>query len=205
MKAYLYIPCFSYHSKHVFKSFIHSELRRYAMCCTDSAHLVHIRSLFKERLLNRGYPLLFIESCMEKVYVRDEILFPPYVKLAYMKQTCLPIPRSSHMYSFNAPNLAPPSTSAGGDGSSMLIAYVDNTPRFSDSAIRDIFSYEKQGQAFMHDTIFPLITENRRCPMLSRPPAPKIRNFLLRSKYVSPNNSTVSDDVVYDWEYPNYS
>ncbi len=102
------------------------------------------------------------------------------------------------MYSFEAPYFPPAKNNA--DAQSMLIVSVDNTPRFSDSILRDILSYEKNGQAFMHDMSFLSIAGNRKCPMLSRPPAPKIRQLLIRSRYVSPTTSDEDLDVSsYTW------
>ena len=59
---YIYLPPSSYHRNSVFKSFVTTELRRYRLVCTNDDDFANIKNLFKQRLLDRGYELLFIEQ-----------------------------------------------------------------------------------------------------------------------------------------------
>jgi hypothetical protein len=54
---YMYIPYHSFHRRGVFKGFIKAELQRYAVANTLPADFLHMKSLFLQRLLDRGYPL----------------------------------------------------------------------------------------------------------------------------------------------------
>ncbi len=83
MNAYLYIPVFSYHNQRTFSSFIVGEARRYTLCCTDSADLDNVTVLFRERLIARGYPVKLIDVCLATRFVRQDILFPTHVAVAY--------------------------------------------------------------------------------------------------------------------------
>lgn len=77
---YLYIPPFSYHPPSMFSAFIIAELKRYRLLCSRDSDFIHIKQLFKERLLQRGYsssflqPLFLIpldrQSLLQKVHDR---------------------------------------------------------------------------------------------------------------------------------------
>jgi hypothetical protein len=54
---YMYIPYHSFHRRGVFKGFIKAELQRYAVTNTLPADFLHMKALFLQRLLDRGYPL----------------------------------------------------------------------------------------------------------------------------------------------------
>jgi hypothetical protein len=51
------IPYHSFHRRGVFKGFIKAELQRYAVTNTLPADFLHMKALFLQRLLDRGYPL----------------------------------------------------------------------------------------------------------------------------------------------------
>lgn len=111
----------------------------------------------------------------QSAFVRDVLLFPPNVRKAYVKQSCVPIPRDSQMYEFCVPTIV---DATAENTANMVVVSIDNTPRVSNQQLKDILSYEVNGQAFMHDISFPFIAENRGSPMVSRPPAQKIRQLL---------------------------
>jgi hypothetical protein len=54
---YMYIPYFSFHRRGVFKGFIKAELQRYAVTNTLPADFDHMKALFMQRLVDRGYPV----------------------------------------------------------------------------------------------------------------------------------------------------
>jgi hypothetical protein len=59
---YMYIPWHSFHRRGVFKGFIKAELQRYAVTNTLPADFEHMKALFMQRLLDRGYPLHQLKS-----------------------------------------------------------------------------------------------------------------------------------------------
>lgn len=54
---YMYIPYFSFHRRGVFKGFIKAELQRYAVTNTLPTDFDHMKALFMQRLVDRGYPV----------------------------------------------------------------------------------------------------------------------------------------------------
>jgi hypothetical protein len=54
---YMYIPYHSFHRRGVFKGFIKAELQRYAVTNTLPADFEHMKALFRQRLVDRGYPV----------------------------------------------------------------------------------------------------------------------------------------------------
>ena len=54
---YMYIPYHSFHRRGVFKGFIKAELQRYAVTNTQQADFDHMKALFMQRLVDRGYPI----------------------------------------------------------------------------------------------------------------------------------------------------
>ena len=54
---YMYIPYHSFHRRGVFKGFIKAELQRYAVTNTLQADFEHMKALFRQRLVDRGYPV----------------------------------------------------------------------------------------------------------------------------------------------------
>jgi hypothetical protein len=54
---YMYIPYHSFHRRGVFKGFIKAELQRYAVTNTQPADFDHMKALFMQRLVDRGYPV----------------------------------------------------------------------------------------------------------------------------------------------------
>jgi hypothetical protein len=54
---YMYIPYFSFHRRGVFKGFVKAELQRYAVTNTLPADFEHMKALFMQRLVDRGYPV----------------------------------------------------------------------------------------------------------------------------------------------------
>lgn len=59
---YMYIPWHSFHRRSVFKGFIKAELQRYAVTNTLPADFEHMKVLFMQRLLDRGYPFHQLKS-----------------------------------------------------------------------------------------------------------------------------------------------
>jgi hypothetical protein len=54
---YMYIPWFSFHRRGVFKGLVKAELQRYAVTNTHLADFEHMKALFMQRLVDRGYPV----------------------------------------------------------------------------------------------------------------------------------------------------
>jgi hypothetical protein len=54
---YMYIPYFSFHRRGVYNGFIKAELQRYAVTNTLPADFEHMKTLFMQRLVDRGYPV----------------------------------------------------------------------------------------------------------------------------------------------------
>ncbi len=64
---YMYIPYHSFHRRGVYKGFIKAELQRYAVTNTLPADFARMKSLFLQRLLDRGYPLRQLQSWFDAV------------------------------------------------------------------------------------------------------------------------------------------
>jgi hypothetical protein len=54
---YMYVPYSSHHRPSVFRALVRGELIRYVVTNTDEHHYVAIAELFKQRILQRGYPV----------------------------------------------------------------------------------------------------------------------------------------------------
>lgn len=70
---YLYIPYNSFHRPCVFKGFVKAELLRYAVTNTLPAGFEHMKSLFHQRLLERGYPVAALTSWFAQVTHADRV------------------------------------------------------------------------------------------------------------------------------------
>lgn len=75
LNTYSYNRASSTSSHGIFKALIAGELTRYRRLCTHFEDFDHIRTLFKERLLLRGYSLPFIERIMS-LYTWPSIKLP---------------------------------------------------------------------------------------------------------------------------------
>jgi hypothetical protein len=64
---YLYIPRASFHKPHVFKGFVHGELLRYAVTNTTVEGFEHMKHLFLQRLIDRGYPKVWLATVFASV------------------------------------------------------------------------------------------------------------------------------------------
>ena len=53
----MYIPYFSFHRRSVYQGFVKAELQRYAVTNTLPADFEHLKALFMQRLVDRGYPV----------------------------------------------------------------------------------------------------------------------------------------------------
>ena len=86
---YMYIPWHSFHRRGVFKGFIKAELQRYAVTNTLPADFEHMKVLFMQRLLDRGYPKHRLQSWFAAVEhsCRAELLSRPAARL---QQGCQP-------------------------------------------------------------------------------------------------------------------
>jgi hypothetical protein len=68
---YLYIPAVSFHRPHVFAGFVKGELLRYAITNTAVEGFERMKGLFKQRLLDRGYPEAWLCAVFESVRHSD--------------------------------------------------------------------------------------------------------------------------------------
>lgn len=64
---YMYIPAFSFHRPCVFKGFVTAELQRYAVTNTQLSGFLHMKQLFMQRLLDRGYPAHKLQGWFDAV------------------------------------------------------------------------------------------------------------------------------------------
>ena len=71
---YLYIPYFSFHPKENFISFILSEINRYGLCCTNDSDFQAVKILFYQRLIDRAYPIDFLEPLFNNNPTRQMLL-----------------------------------------------------------------------------------------------------------------------------------
>jgi hypothetical protein len=76
---YMYIPYFSFHRRGVFKGFVKAELQRYAVTNTLPADFEHMKALFMQRLVDRGYPVCTLRKWFAAVphSCRAELLLRP--------------------------------------------------------------------------------------------------------------------------------
>lgn len=75
LNKYLYIPFNSNHPYAAKRGFIKGELIRYARNSTTMEGFMESRALFRQRLINRGYPSFFINDCFKTIKYRDRPLF----------------------------------------------------------------------------------------------------------------------------------
>jgi hypothetical protein len=178
MNAYLFIPVFSNHSPHMFSSIIVSELRRFTLCCTDLSELERVRGLYAERLAARGYPNDLITECFKSVFVRDDLLFPPHVRKAYLDRTAMKPPFNCVLFEFN-----PPCIDKKRKGN-VLTFSIENSPRYSDVFLSDVLTYEWSGGDVMGELDF--IKSNREKPRIRKNNTTKLGQLILKSRYISP-------------------
>jgi hypothetical protein len=62
INKYLYIPPTSSHPPHVMKNVIKGELKRYRLLCEHDGDYNRIKEQFKERLVNRGYDITYLDQ-----------------------------------------------------------------------------------------------------------------------------------------------
>lgn len=76
---YMYIPYFSFHRRGVFKGFVKAELQRYAVTNTLPADFEHMKGLFMQRLVDRGYPVCTLRKWFANVShsCREQLLQRP--------------------------------------------------------------------------------------------------------------------------------
>jgi hypothetical protein len=181
MNAYLYIPVFSFHSRNTYRSFIESEVRRYTMCCSNPNDVSDMLVKFRKRLKDRGYPDKLLDVCLSRVFVRNDILFPPLARTAYgLSKNAHILLNHCEVCPFNPPFIPKKKR----DGS--LVFVLENSPRFSDSVLRDILSYEKSGGRFTYEMGFDVLSQRRKSTMVCKKSAPKLGRDLFRSRYVAP-------------------
>ncbi len=72
---YLYIPCNSFHTRAMKKSFIQTELRRYIRNSSSQIEFERICAAFFHRLRNRGYPKAFLVDVFTSVSYLDRPRF----------------------------------------------------------------------------------------------------------------------------------
>jgi hypothetical protein len=64
---YLYVPWGSFHRTHMFAAFVRGELIRYAVTNTHRSGFEHMKGLFLQRLLERGYPSAWLDPLFASV------------------------------------------------------------------------------------------------------------------------------------------
>jgi hypothetical protein len=74
MNLYLYIPYLSMHTDAAKRSFIQTELMRYIRNSTHHSDYMHLRTLFFNRLLDRGYPRTFLVPVFTSIRYADRPL-----------------------------------------------------------------------------------------------------------------------------------
>jgi hypothetical protein len=86
---YLYIPPNSFHRPSVFSSFIISEVTRYRFLCTNDHEFTKTIACFRERLLNRGYTLSYLDVLFKSIppLNRDILINNHRNKLSLKSQT----------------------------------------------------------------------------------------------------------------------
>jgi hypothetical protein len=87
LNRYMYISPTSCHVPHVFKGFVHGELTRYSRLSSEVYSYQHIKSLFYQRLVSRGYARRFLDPIFRKhswasrfdTSERDQRLLLPFI------------------------------------------------------------------------------------------------------------------------------
>ena len=72
--AYQYLHPTSYHQKAVFPAYILAEIKRIRIACTNDNDFETNKELFRNRLLNRGYNVRFLNTLFSNIYVRQELI-----------------------------------------------------------------------------------------------------------------------------------
>ena len=68
LNKYMYLTTNSHHPPHTFSGFIKGELTRYARLSTEVFGFEHMKKLFLQRLINRGYNRRFLHSLFNQVH-----------------------------------------------------------------------------------------------------------------------------------------
>jgi hypothetical protein len=80
MNKYLYIPKTSNHSIKIITNMINQEIKRYRLHCTEDIDFFTVKSLFKCRLIDRGYTLDYLDPLFNITYCRETLLTNSYIK-----------------------------------------------------------------------------------------------------------------------------
>ena len=74
MNKYIYIPPSSFHPKHIYKSFIKGEIRRYCLLNTTEHDYDESKQCFRNRLMSRGYEPAFLNPLFNIRFDRNQLL-----------------------------------------------------------------------------------------------------------------------------------
>lgn len=182
MNAYLYIPVFSHHNQSMFKGFIRSELRRYMLNSTCMTEYHNIRSLFRQRLLNRGYPPKYLDEMMEVVYDRSQLLFPPHVQCLYNSRFTASNPRPASFEAFESPICL--SNAIDNTCNSVPIVFkLPFTPTVSKHVLGNILNYFAPSHTLQYEPWLRSVFEYRRHPIMCFTRTASVGDLLIQAKY----------------------
>ena len=81
MNKYIYIPPSSFHPKHIYKSFIRGEIRRYRLVNSTDQDYHESKQLLFNRLISRGYDPIYLNVLFRIDFNRDQLLaYQPILK-----------------------------------------------------------------------------------------------------------------------------
>lgn len=103
---FLYLNYLSNHNRCIFKSTIMNELNRYICYSSDHHSFLHIKSLFFNRLLNRDYPLTYLNNIFNMFNLKHyKIIRSNFLSTNNINSfNALPVPSSS-IINNNKPNV----------------------------------------------------------------------------------------------------
>ena len=67
-----------------------------------------------------------------------------------------------------------------------LMFALSNSPRYTDTVLRDVLSYSADGAAFEYDMSFASLTGKKKYPTICKKSPVGMRSYLIRSTYVKP-------------------
>ena len=180
MNAYLYIPMSSYHKPAVFKGFIQSEIRRYCIISTIAKDATDLCTLFRSRLIARGYPPEFLDDVLSKIYCRRDELFPPVIARIYGTRHTQFHPRRAANYPYRPPTPVIDDFAISPKGESPTIFKLPHTPTFTTHALHNMLSYIR----LKYEPLLLAITDDHTYhPRICNTRSKNIGDLLISSKY----------------------
>ena len=141
-----------------------------------------IYKLFRQRLLNRGYPTSYLDETMNVVYDRNDLLFPPNVLAQYDQHYTATNPQSPSIDAFNPP-VSLTDIMSNNCESVPIIFKLPFTSTISKSALSHILRYYSDSHSLQYEPRIHCVFEHRHHPLLCFTRTKSVGDILIHAQY----------------------